>query len=106
MMDGMHGLRVALVLLVFGCGGPQAPASGGGSGTGSGSAATTTRQPVTCGAATCGIDEYCEQKCTCCGAYIPDVQPSGTETCLPLPPACSGSDAPECMQRVVAIPCA
>jgi hypothetical protein len=108
MMMGMQGMRIAMLLALFGCGGSQsAGTSPPGSPPGSPPAATTTRQPVTCGAATCGVDEYCEQKCTCCGAYIPDPsQASGTSTCLPLPPACHGSDAPECMQREVAIPCA
>jgi len=105
MMNGMQGLRLALACLVLGCGGPSTPAT---TTPPAPPAATTTRQPVECGPGlTCGVDEFCEQTCTCCGAYIPDPsQASGTVECKPLPAACHGSDAPECMQRVVAHPCA
>jgi hypothetical protein len=70
--------------------------------------AGSPRAPVTCGAATCGVDEYCEERCTCCGMRVPDPsEASGTAVCKPLPDSCkNGGDGPECQQRTVAIPCA
>jgi len=65
------------------------------------------RGSVKCGAATCSPDEYCENKCLCCGAYVPDPsQAKGASTCKPLPASCHGANGPECRQRTVDIPCA
>jgi hypothetical protein len=69
--------------------------------------AASLRAPVTCGAGTCGPDEYCENKCTCCGMRIADPsQARGTQTCKPLPAVCHGANPPECQQRTVDVPCA
>jgi len=45
--------------------------------------------PVTCGAKTCGANEYCEIRCTCCGAMIDPSRASAEYTCQPLPASCT-----------------
>jgi hypothetical protein len=112
----MWGWRVAIAILVLvaACGTRPPVREGGAERTGSGAsegapadAASPARAPVPCGARTCGPDEYCESKCTCCGIRIPDPsQASGTLTCKPLPPSCHGANGPECQQRKVEMPCA
>ena len=65
------------------------------------------RDEVACGDKSCGPDEYCELRCTCCGMRLPDPgEASGTATCLPLPDSCRTADGPECQQRTVEVPCA
>ena len=69
--------------------------------------AAPTRAPVPCGAQTCGPDEYCESRCTCCGMRVPDPsEASGVQRCLPLPDSCKTGNGPECQQREVDVPCA
>ena len=96
---------IAIVVLVAACGGQQ-PVKPSNVSTAPPDAAPV-RAPVQCGASSCGPDEYCEQKCTCCGMRIADPsQASGTSTCKPLPASCQHANGPECQQRTVAIPCA
>lgn len=67
-----------------------------------------SRAPVPCGNLTCGADEYCEVKCTCCGTRIPDPsEASGSYSCLPLPPECATTSEGLCGgNRTKQIPCA
>jgi hypothetical protein len=99
----MRSAFMAMVLVVAACGPrpmPQAAEQ-------EEESVAPPRGDVSCGSATCGPDEYCEERCTCCGAYIPDPsQASGTSTCLPLPDSCKTGNGPECQQRTVSIPCA
>jgi hypothetical protein len=66
------------------------------------------RAPVACGKLTCGADQYCEIKCTCCGMRIADPsEASASYACLPLPPECaSTSDGPCGGKRITEVPCA
>ncbi|MFO0560829.1 MAG: hypothetical protein U0269_22620 [Polyangiales bacterium] len=75
---------------------------------------------VSCGSTSCGANEYCEDRCTCCGiAPPPDsgLQPSSQRTCRPIPAGCSAADLCSCSdlrgagicdspRRTVMIPCA
>ena len=99
-------ILAALALALAACGSPQPPRAGE-VGNVSPPDAAPARAPVSCGADTCGPDEYCEERCTCCGMRVPDPgEASGTATCIPLPDSCRGVSSPECDQRTVAIPCA
>src|SRR5690242_19901470 len=52
---------------------------------------------IACGGSTCGPNEYCESKCTCCGAYpAPPGKASGTVQCKPIAPPCTGIDFCNC----------
>ena len=100
----MRLLFVAFVALMA-CGSPQPPAVSNHSDAPPDAA--PSRAPVTCGATTCGPDEYCENRCTCCGMRPAEpTESSGTSTCVPLPASCHGISSPECDQRTVDIPCA
>ncbi len=95
----------AVLLALAACGGPQPPPEPIES-TAPPVDAAPARGEIPCGDHTCGPDEYCENRCLCCGAYLPDpAQASGSSTCLPLPASCATADGPEC-QRTVDIPCA
>lgn len=76
--------------------------------------------PVSCGGSTCGINEYCLHKCTCCGIPFPDgggPPQTATDECKPLPTTCANDfcscpevknsggfcDAPK---RTLSVPCA
>lgn len=103
-------MRVAIAIVILvGCGTRQPVRDRAADRTGGGAAvdAAPARAPVPCGATTCGPDEYCESRCTCCGMRVADPsQASGTQTCKPLPASCHGADGPECRQRTVDVPCA
>lgn len=101
----MRAVGLVVVLLVgAACGAPQAPAADPPPPP---DAAPAPRTDVACGPHTCGPDEYCEIRCTCCGAYIPDpAQASAEYLCQPLPDVCRTADPPECRQRTVHTPCA
>lgn len=115
----VRALAIAAIATATACGASSAPplVHGGGTGTGGSSTSTGTgdqsatpaarREPVQCGSATCGPDEYCDVQCTCCGIRPPvGVEASGTSRCLPLPAACASDPAADCGPRVVQHPCA
>lgn len=70
--------------------------------------ASSGRGPVPCGKSTCGPDEYCVIKCTCCGARIANpAQASASYSCLPLPAECASTLDGVCGgNRTQEIPCA
>ena len=105
---GAVALLAALAL--SGCGG-DGPA-------GAADAAPTpdARAPLSCGGDTCGDQQYCEVKCTCCGVPS-DQAPSADYTCRQIPAGCSADDLCACPElsgqgacdpaaRAIDIPCA
>lgn len=86
--------------------GPQD--SGGGDRVDDASREGSGREPVPCGNLTCGADEYCEIKCTCCGTRVPDPsEASASYSCLPLPPECATTSDGLCGgNRTQEVPCA
>jgi hypothetical protein len=76
-----------------------------------GDSATPPRAPVVCGNATCGPDQYCEVRCTCCGARVAGPGEGSAElSCQPIPAGCATggpvSNDAVCTERTVHIPCA
>jgi hypothetical protein len=69
---------------------------------------SSARAPVPCGNLTCGADEYCEIKCTCCGTRIADPsESSASYSCLPLPGECAANSDGLCGgNRTQQVPCA
>jgi hypothetical protein len=121
----MHALTWLVLVLgvITGCGGASVePATPPGAGERDvatedeaqdreGDSATAPLDPVTCGDATCGPDQYCEVRCTCCGARDPGTGGGSFEqSCEPIPAGCAtGEPVPNdavCRQRTVHIPCA
>jgi len=103
----MRLARAVLFVAVAACGRPNTPPAEHADHQAAPDAGTAARPEVPCGDHTCGPDEYCEQRCLCCGAYIADPSRARSEeSCKPLPDSCKTGNGPECQQRTVAMPCA
>jgi hypothetical protein len=104
----MRAALVLLVVLAWACGNPSpAPEKPRNVGTDVDAGVPATRPDVSCGTLTCGPDEYCEVRCTCCGMREPMPGEGGAEYfCNPLPDTCKTGNGPECQQRTVNSPCA